>query len=29
MSVDKGMRLEAVRLISKTGGKSGDWRADR
>jgi len=24
-AVDKGMRLEAVRLISKTGGKSGDW----
>jgi cyclic pyranopterin monophosphate synthase len=26
-AVDKGMRVEAVRLISKTGGKSGDWQA--
>jgi cyclic pyranopterin monophosphate synthase len=25
-AVDKGMRVEAVRLISKTGGKSGDWQ---
>jgi cyclic pyranopterin phosphate synthase len=26
-AVDKGMQVEAVRLVSKTGGKSGDWRA--
>jgi len=26
-AADKGMRLEGVRLVSKTGGKSGDWRA--
>lgn len=24
---DKGMRIEGVRLLSKTGGKSGDFRA--
>ena len=27
-AVDKGMRVEAVRLVEKTGGKSGDYRAD-
>ena len=27
-AVDKGMRLEAVRLVSKSGGKSGDYRAE-
>jgi cyclic pyranopterin monophosphate synthase len=26
-AVDRGMRLEAVRLVEKTGGKSGDWSA--
>jgi len=26
-AVDKGMVIEAVRLLEKTGGKSGDWRA--
>ncbi len=26
-SVDKAMVIEAVRLLSKTGGKSGEWRA--
>jgi cyclic pyranopterin phosphate synthase len=26
-AVDKGMRLEGVHLVSKTGGKSGDYRA--
>jgi cyclic pyranopterin monophosphate synthase len=26
-AVDKGMIIEAVRLIEKRGGKSGDWRA--
>jgi cyclic pyranopterin phosphate synthase len=25
--VDKGMVIERVRLLEKTGGKSGDWRA--
>ena len=24
-AADKGMVIEAVRLVSKTGGKSGDW----
>jgi cyclic pyranopterin phosphate synthase len=26
-AVDRGMRIEDVRLIEKTGGKSGAWRA--
>jgi cyclic pyranopterin phosphate synthase len=26
-SVDKGIAIEAVRLLEKTGGKSGDWLA--
>ncbi len=26
-AAEKGMQINAVRLISKTGGKSGDWRA--
>lgn len=26
-SVDRGMRIEGVRLLEKSGGKSGDWRA--
>ncbi|MFT4026383.1 MAG: cyclic pyranopterin monophosphate synthase MoaC [Novosphingobium sp.] len=26
-AIDKGMVIEAVRLIEKRGGKSGDWRA--
>ncbi|HTJ27370.1 MAG TPA: cyclic pyranopterin monophosphate synthase MoaC [Candidatus Limnocylindria bacterium] len=26
-AVDKGIVVEQVRLIEKTGGKSGDWRA--
>lgn len=26
-AIDKGMVIEAVRLIAKTGGKSGDWSA--
>ncbi len=25
-AVDRGMRIEGVRLLSKTGGKSGDWQ---
>lgn len=28
-AIDKGMVIEAVRLIEKTGGKSGDWKAAR
>ena len=27
-SIDKGMVIEGVKLLSKTGGKSGDWHAD-
>ncbi|HEY4684497.1 MAG TPA: cyclic pyranopterin monophosphate synthase MoaC, partial [Dehalococcoidia bacterium] len=27
-AVDRGMRLEAVRLLRKSGGKSGDWAGD-
>jgi cyclic pyranopterin monophosphate synthase len=26
-AVDRGMQLEGVRLVTKSGGKSGDWRA--
>ncbi len=26
-AVDRGMRIEGVRLIEKRGGKSGPWRA--
>lgn len=26
-AADRGMRLEAIRLLEKTGGKSGHWRA--
>lgn len=26
-ALDKGMAIENVRLVSKTGGKSGDWKA--
>ncbi len=26
-AVEKGMRIEGIRLTEKTGGKSGDWRA--
>ena len=26
-AVDKAMRIEGVRLLAKTGGKSGDWTA--
>ncbi len=25
-AVDRSMRIESVRLVEKTGGKSGDWR---
>ncbi|MEI7933137.1 MAG: cyclic pyranopterin monophosphate synthase MoaC [Alphaproteobacteria bacterium] len=27
-AADKGMTIEAVRLVSKTGGKSGAWRRE-
>jgi len=27
-AIDKGMVINAVRLIEKTGGKSGDWKVD-
>ena len=27
-AVDKGMRIEGVRLMEKRGGKSGEWRAE-
>jgi cyclic pyranopterin phosphate synthase len=27
-AVDRGMRVEGVRLLEKRGGKSGGWRAD-
>ena len=27
-ALDKGMVIEAVRLIEKRGGKSGTWRAE-
>ena len=27
-AVDRGMRMEGIRLLRKTGGRSGDWRAD-
>jgi len=27
-AIDKSMSIEAVRLLSKTGGKSGDWVAE-
>ena len=26
-AVDRGMRIESVRLVEKRGGKSGDWTA--
>ncbi len=27
-AVDRGMRVDAVRLTAKSGGRSGEWRAD-
>jgi cyclic pyranopterin phosphate synthase len=27
-AIEKGMTIEGVRLLAKTGGKSGDWRAE-
>jgi cyclic pyranopterin phosphate synthase len=26
-ALDKGMRIQGVHLVSKQGGKSGDWRS--
>jgi cyclic pyranopterin phosphate synthase len=26
-ALEKGMTIEGVRLLAKTGGNSGDWRA--
>jgi cyclic pyranopterin monophosphate synthase len=28
-AVDRGMVISGIRLIEKTGGKSGDFRADK
>lgn len=28
-AVDRGMMIGNIRLLEKTGGKSGDWRAER
>ena len=28
-AVDKGMRIEGVKLLEKRGGKSGTWKADQ
>jgi len=27
-AIEKGMRIEGIRLLEKRGGKSGDWRAE-
>lgn len=27
-AVDRGMRIENIRLLEKSGGKSGDWLAE-
>ena len=27
-AVDRGTRIEGIRLLEKSGGKSGDWRAE-
>jgi cyclic pyranopterin phosphate synthase len=27
-AVDRGMTIEAIRLVEKSGGKSGEWRAE-
>lgn len=27
-ALDKGILIESIRLLEKTGGKSGDWKAD-
>ncbi len=27
-AVDRGMRIEGIRVLSKSGGRSGDWKAE-
>jgi len=27
-AVDRGMRIEGIRLLEKRGGKSGHWQAE-
>jgi cyclic pyranopterin phosphate synthase len=27
-AADRGMRIEGIRLLAKSGGRSGEWRAD-
>ena len=27
-AVDRGMRIDGIRLLEKTGGKSGAWQAE-
>ena len=27
-AVDRGIRIEGIRLLEKRGGKSGEWRAE-
>jgi len=27
-AMDRGMRMEGIRLVRKTGGRSGEWHAD-
>ena len=27
-AIDRGMRVDGLRLLAKSGGRSGDWRAD-
>ena len=27
-AVERGMRIEGIRLLEKSGGKSGDYRAE-
>ena len=27
-AVDRGMKIDGIRLLQKTGGKSGQWTAD-
>jgi cyclic pyranopterin phosphate synthase len=26
-ALDRGMRIDGIRLLAKTGGRSGDWTA--
>jgi cyclic pyranopterin phosphate synthase len=27
-ATERGMRIEGIRLLHKSGGKSGEWRAE-